>query len=401
MGGAERSLLDVFASLRKAEPGWTLDLIAGGPGPFAEEAHREAGVRTHVLPLPDGLAGIGDSGVGGPAGRQQSRGSLACKLGSAGVSVARYTHLLRQTIRCLNPDLIHTNGFKMHLLGAWAAAGVPLVWHIHDYVQLRPLMAKLLRMHAGRCTAAIANSDSVAQDFRIACRPGPRIHTVWNAVDLEQFSPTGKQLDLDAACGLPTMQPGGVRVGLVGTLARWKGHKVFMKAIQRLPPQLPVRAYIIGGAVYQTEGSQWSLDELKKMGAEFGLAGRLGFTGFLQRPAEAMRALDIVVHASTQPEPFGLVIAEAMACGKAVIVSRWGGPEEFTEDGVNAVQHAPGDFVSLARLITKLSENGVLRRQLGQAGRRTTERHFDRDRLAKQLVPIYRSVMLARGARIA
>ena len=56
-----------------------------------------------------------------------------------------------------------------------------------------------------------------------------------------------------------------------------------------------------------------------------GLESRVGFTGFVQDSATAMRALDIVVHASTDPEPFGLVIAEAMACGKPVVASRAGG----------------------------------------------------------------------------
>src|SRR5207247_439443 len=64
---------------------------------------------------------------------------------------------------------------------------------------------------------------------------------------------------------------------------------------------------------------------------------RVGFTGFLDDPASAMRALDIVVHASTQPEPFGLVIAEGMACGRAVIASRSGGSVEFIESGTNAL----------------------------------------------------------------
>ncbi len=56
-----------------------------------------------------------------------------------------------------------------------------------------------------------------------------------------------------------------------------------------------------------------------------------------------MRALDIVVHASTRPEPFGLVIAEAMACGRAVITSAAGGAAEIVESEVDALTHTPGD----------------------------------------------------------
>ena len=73
---------------------------------------------------------------------------------------------------------------------------------------------------------------------------------------------------------------------------------------------------MIGGTLYQTEGSQYDLEDLRRLAANLGLEGRVGFTGFVDEPAAAMRALDVVVHASTQPEPFGLVIAEAMAGGR-------------------------------------------------------------------------------------
>lgn len=69
-----------------------------------------------------------------------------------------------------------------------------------------------------------------------------------------------------------------------------------------------------------------------------------------------MRALDIVVHASTQPEPFGLVIAEAMACGRAVIASQAGGAAEIIDPGENALGLPPGDAAVLAERIVQLAQ---------------------------------------------
>ena len=60
-------------------------------------------------------------------------------------------------------------------------------------------------------------------------------------------------------------------------------------------------------------------------GAGLSVAVSVGFTGRIDDVPAALRALDIVVHASVEPEPFGLVIAEAMACGRPVVVSRAGG----------------------------------------------------------------------------
>src|SRR5205085_8086358 len=136
--------------------------------------------------------------------------------------------------------------------------------------------------------------------------------------------------------GLPRAVPGTLRVGLVATYARWKGQEVFLDAAGRLAagrPELPVRFYVVGGPVYQTRGSQFSEGELRRLAAQRGLADRVGFVGFREDTAPVYRALDVVVHASTRPEPFGLTVVEAMACGRPVIVSRAGGAAELFTPG--------------------------------------------------------------------
>jgi glycosyltransferase involved in cell wall biosynthesis len=393
LGGAERMLLDVLASLRTVEPEWSLHLIASDEGPLFP--HAEAlGVNTSVVRFPTALARIGDAGAGGNAGKQTSRLALFFKLLRAVPGLVTYVRKLRRIIQELNPDLLHTNGFKMHLLGVWATpSSVPVIWHIHDYVSLRPLMARLLRRYSQRCAVAIANSRSVAEDVKKVCGAGLKVLTVYNGIDVDQFSPTGPKLDLDALSGFAPAPAETVRVGILATLARWKGHQTFLHAMSLLPSTLPIRAYVMSGALYRTNGSQYSLEELKTLADKLGLANRVGFTGFLAEPARAMRALDIVVHASTQPEPFGLVIAEGMACGRAVIVSETGGAAELFEPEINALGHPPGDAKRLAERITLLATDQNLRARLGAAGRITAEQRFDRTRLAAELTPIYRAAL--------
>jgi glycosyltransferase involved in cell wall biosynthesis len=382
-------LLDVLASLRTVEPEWSLHLIASDEGPLVRNAEA-LGVSTSVVRFPTALARLGDAGVGGAAGKQTSRLALFLRLLWAVPAIVSYVKKLRRVIRELDADLVHTNGFKMHLLGVWATpARVPVVWHVHDYVSLRPLMARLLRRYSRRCAVAIANSRSVAADIKKVCGAGLKVETVYNGIDVEQFSPTGPTLDLDTLSGFTPAPPETVRVGILATLARWKGHQTFLHAMSLLPPTLPIRAYVMGGALYRTNGSQYSLEELKNLAGKLGLTNRVGFTGFLAEPARAMRALDIVVHASTQPEPFGLVIAEGMACGRAVIVSETGGAAELFEPEINALGHPPGDAARLAERIALLATDCKLRARLGAAGRATAERRFNRARLATELTPIY------------
>jgi glycosyltransferase involved in cell wall biosynthesis len=407
-GGAEQSLLDIIASVSSARPDWKLSLITGGDGPLLERA-REQGIAATVAPMPDSLAQIGDAGVDGPAGAQVGRFSLAVSLARAASPTVLYARSLRRKIDAHSPTVIHTNGFKMHLLGAWAAgAKTPVIWHVHDYVSARPVMARLMRLESHRCSAAIANSNSVADDLRATCADpsgaGRRarhrhfdITTVYNAVNLDRFNPDGNVAALDELSGLPPPPAGTIRVGLVATFARWKGHEVFLRALAAVPASASVRGYIIGAPVYQTRGSQYSMAELRALASQLGLAARVGFTGFVDDVAAAMRALDIVVHASTQPEPFGLSIIEAMACGKPVIASHAGGAAEIVEASGAAIFHRPGDAADLANRIAQLAGDSANRQCLGRAGRVAAERMFARPRLAQELIPIYERVASARA----
>ena len=388
-GGAERVLLDLAASLRAAHPGWALHLLSAAEGPVLAQA-RALGVTAEALPFPAALRSLGDAGMEDAGGR----GALALRAAAALPGAAAWALRRRRRLRALAPDVVHTHGFTVHVLGALALPrGARLVWHVHDFVSSRAVMASLLRRAAPRCAAAVAVSGSVAADVREACGPGLRVTTVRNAVDLGRFTPEGARLDLDALSGLAPAPPGTVRVGLVATMGRWKGHAAFLRAVASLPPELPFRAYVVGGGIYRTAGSEVSVDALRALAAELGIGGRVGFTGFVDDSAAAMRALDVVVHASTQPEPFGLVIAEAMACGRAVVASAAGGAAEIASHGVDALCVAPGSVEPLSEAIRRLVQDAGLRARLGEAGREKALREFDRARLAAEVAPLYRSLV--------
>lgn len=394
LGGGELSLLDIFASLRSQNPEFDLHLIVGDDGPLVTRS-QELGVAVKVLPLPASLAQLGDAGVAGKPGINWARIRMAVKLARAGVSVLTYSRRLREVLDRLAPDLVHSNGFKMHVLAARSAPrDQPVIWHVRDYVSSRPAMAKLLRTYANRPTMIVSNSKSVADDVRLVCGDAVRVETVYNAIDLVDFSPKGSKLDLDRLAGIPPAPEGTVRIGLAGTLARWKGHEVFLRALAELPVDLPVRGYIIGDALYRTAGSQYQLDELRQLATELNLSpSRIGFTGYTDQPAAALRALDIVVHASTQPEPFGRVVVEAMACGRAVIASRAGGVTELINEEHDALGHNAGDSGELARQMERLANDPELRGNLGRTGRAAAEQRFGRARLAIELGAVYRTVL--------
>ena len=385
MGGAESCLIDALAVLRDTRPQWKTTVILAEDGPLATRAG-DHGAEIRLLPFPADLARLGDSG-------QSGRANLAARILSNSPSILHYRSQLRSVLRDLMPDVIHTNGFKMHVLGALAKPnGSALVWHIHDYISSRSVMAKVIKRLSRRVDAIIANSKHVAADTREIVGRSAAIYPILNVVDLAEFTPEGPQLDLDALSNLPPATEGTLRVGLIATLAWWKGHRLFLRGLAQLDPALPVRGYYIGGALYQTQ-SQESLDELRQFAHELKLGDRVGFTGLVSQPASAMRALDVLAHTSTEPEPFGRVLVEAMACGKPVVTTGLGGASEIVSLGDFALTIDSQNPVSLANAISKLAADRQLCRRLGSNGMSTARLHFGRERLARELPAVYEEVL--------
>jgi glycosyltransferase involved in cell wall biosynthesis len=402
LGGAERVLLGTLAAVRDARPHDRLHLLTLSDGPLVGAA-RGLGADVTVLPVPRALGGLGDSQLRQARSLSRVAGILGQSLTTL-PTLAAFVGKLRRHLHRLGPDLIHSNGIKTHVLASLARpAGVPVVWHVHDFLGARPLVRRLLPCLRNRVTAALAISNAVGRDLR-SLLPRVPVTVVHNAVDVSAFSPGPGDGDrLDRLAGLGPAPAGVVRVGLVATYARWKGHGVFLEALGRLRqdrPGLPVRGYVVGGPVYQTQGSQVSREELRETARRWGVAERVGFVEFQVDPVPVYRALDVVVHASTQPEPFGLTIIEAMACGRAVVVSQAGGAAELFTHDQDALGVPPGDAATLAAALERLARAEALRERLGAGGRRTVLGNFAQARFARQLVAFYEGVAADRiGAR--
>lgn len=391
-GGSESALWQIVCGIRRAAPSTECVVIVPRDAVLASRV-RATGASVRVLAMPDALASFGEWSLRGASAVAKQSAAMVSAVAAAG----QYQRALQSLLAEIDPDILHTNGFKAHVLGSRAAPrGSAVVWHLHEFVSTRRLSRRLLRHHAPRAAAIIANSRSVAEDARAALgSAAPPVTHVYNAVDLAAFSPSGPVADLDALAKSPRPAPGVVRVGLVATFARWKGHETFLRALRDVAP--PVRGYIVGGPLYDTAGSQYTVDELRSLAASIGVAERVAFTGFVERPAGVLRALDVVVHASTDPEPFGLVIAEGLACGRPVVVSAAGGAAELVEDGRDALAFPPGNAPALARALERLSSDPSLRARLGSAARATAVRRFDPDRFTQAFLDVYERV--APGAR--
>ena len=384
LGGAERALLEGIRALRSLERSWTIGLFSLGDGPLVDEA-RSLGVDATVLPVPEVFAAAGECG--------RTRRATLLQLSRGAGPIASFARAFRKAVIAWAPDVLHSNGIKTHVLGAWSHGATPLVWHVHDFLSARRVSATLLRHHRRTASLVIANSRAVADDAVRVLGSAVRVETIYNGIDIDRFSLTGPRADLDTLAAFPPAAHPTIRIGLVATYARWKGHEVFLRALAALPPDPLFRAYVVGGPVYRTgSASQVTREELEANVTALGLRGRVGLIGFVNDTASVYRALDVVVHASTSAEPFGLSVAEAMSCGRAVIASDAGGTRELGEHERTFLTHKPGDVSALADALGRLMRDSQLRERLGQAATASIHRRFTADTFGEALRAAYREL---------
>jgi glycosyltransferase involved in cell wall biosynthesis len=237
-------------------------------------------------------------------------------------------------------------------------------------------------------TLYVANSEATKQDLVDLGVASGRIRVIYPPVDLDRFNPgvpAGRQrAEFGVGVGEPCF-------GIFGSLLEWKGQHVFLKAARLVMDEVPsARAFVIGEP---PERGQAYRDELRRLAHDLGIADRVVFTGFREDVPELMQLLRVIVHASVTPEPFGRVIAEAMAMGKPVVATDAGGPREIIQDGFDGYLVPPEQPEAMARVITRLLTDTAHAEQVGRRARRTVEARFSAEAHARLVEQVYADVL--------
>lgn len=291
---------------------------------------------------------------------------------------------LTSAIRRERIDVVHSHGTIAHIIGGAAAwrAGVPAVHHVHDlYADSRSGDA-VLQHFALRVPAAaiVAVSHSARARLIASGAPWNRVRVVHNGVSLAPSEPA-------FAASAPS-------VVWCGRLQRWKGAHVFLDAARLVKDAHPAsRFWIVGGTLFDKEPEYAA--ELKEQAARLNLDDCVTFTGHIDDARPYFAAADVVVHSSTRPEPFGLVIAEALAEGTPVVAFDEGGPAEMIESGRSGRLVAPGSTEALAAATSDLLARPDLRARIAE-GARQRARHFGLEAMLRRMHFVYDEV---RGAR--
>lgn len=304
---------------------------------------------------------------------------------------------LRQVIRREHNDLIHTN--TIHILYGGPVARLthtPHVWHIREIVWQKGWLRRLeLWMARHLATRIVVTSEAVAAMFGPpAARPSTLVK-VSNGIETDQFCP-GDAVALRATLGVA---PTHTLVGIVCRLDVWKGVDVFLEAAALVArDRSDVRFVVVGGPVI---GLEDYANTLRAQATRLGLDSVLTWTNWTYGPAdmpEVHRAIDILVLASSQPEPFGLVVVEGMATGRPVIATAHGGPCELLVDGVTGLLVRPGDADALAAAVRTLVDDRARARAMGAAGRLRAQSHFSSQAYIAGVHRVYDEVRTGVGA---
>ncbi len=176
---------------------------------------------------------------------------------------------------------------------------------------------------------------------------------------------------------------------MIGRLAPWKGQQVFLDAFASAFPCGQEQAVIIGGSLF---GEAEYGASLGRRATDLGLKDRVLFRGFRDNVAAELATMDVAVHASVVPEPFGQVVVEAMAAGVPVIAADAGGPAEIITAGVDGLLYPPGDVGALASSMRRLANDPGLRDRLRIAARRRAL-DFAPERVALEMTEVYRGLL--------
>ena len=307
------------------------------------------------------------------------------------IAIAWNARRIERLVRQEGIALVHlNNGFVPYeALLAAQRAGVPCVVHLRDFLH-EPSVVSLPAARAVdrvlAVSAAVADgldSTSITRERRVVVHDPVDADAIEGGASARSRIRAGWGLGDDA-----------VAVGIFGRVIPWKGQLEFVQAMSRvMEHRSTVYAIVVGD---QSDGARSYFERVRAHIASSRSADRFILAGYQSDVEGYYAAMDVVVHASVTPEPFGMVVPEAMAAGKAVVAMDAGGPREVVQHGVHGLLVPPGDIDALAEAIGTLADDARLRAAMGTTGRRSARERFSIDASAARIRAVYREIMSER-----
>lgn len=283
-------------------------------------------------------------------------------------------------------DVFHVNNSLIALALALVLR-IPCVYHFHGFANPHN-KRKLSFFLKNHMTALLSISSSVTQSILETGYTKEKVFTVLNPI-----SPQCNIVDEAEKIALRKkyhINDQDIVITIFGRLVGWKGQLEFLEAFRLVwLKEKNVKAMIVGDDGENFGGYPAVLRNFVNQNE---LNKSVIFTGYQMDVDTHYQISDIVVHASIEPEPFGLVITEAMQNQVAVVASCYGAGPELIKNGENGLIADPKNSEELSSAILKLVQNPEERLKIAASGYRYVTENLSCDAYASKVAEIYDSI---------
>lgn len=366
LGGAELSLLDLAKANRHRS-----SVLLFESGPFLEKLSL-AGVNVETITVDRSILSI--------------KSSNSLKNLRAIFKLWKVVSYVREEGK--KYDLIYANSQKSFIIAALARwlGGTPVVWHLRDIITSKHFSLTnrwiAVQLANSQACRVIVNSKATGAAFVAAGGHSSLVRLMYNGLSSEPFENLDKETVASIRAEL-NISSEAILIGSFSRLSYWKGQHILLDAIRFLPD---VHVLIVGEALFGEDDYANRLKDLAKIPS---LANRVHWLGFRSDIPELMVACNIIVHTSTEPEPFGRVIVEGQLSRRPVIATRAGGAEELIEDGKTGLLVSPGNSEALMSAIQYLLDNPFKMQEISRNAYDHARKNFSLERLLKEFEDLF------------
>lgn len=364
LGGAEVNLVELLGSPND-RASWSSTVACHPEGPL-HVALSAAPVDRRSFGFEDALGGLRLVGTRFPlAGALRGLRALA-----------RARTSMRRLVAEIRPDVVVSCTNKDHF-AVWPAcrdAGVPSVWWVNDILSADffPWAARRAFRHQARrgATRLVVVSDHARESLVQLGLAPERVVAIHNGIPLDRYCrhPRGtlrRMLNLTDDEFL---------IGVVGRFTPWKGQDLFLRVAESWCRESARGHFVLIGHAFNED--QPFEERLRNFVREKGLRDRVHFVPFQREVAAGLSDLDLLLHTSIKPEPFGRVIIEGMAVGVPVIAAKAGGVPEIVEHWRNGLLVEPGAVGGYVELVKTVMRDDALRASLSASAIKTVAERF-------------------------
>ena len=303
---------------------------------------------------------------------------------------------IKQLLRELRPDIVHTHSAKAGLLGRWAAHRLNIKGIVHTvhgapfHPYQNPLPRNLFRycetFAARRCHKLISVCDAMSNQLATAkVAPLEKFTTIYSGMYIVDFI----NADSHRASARQELNfsEDTIVVGKIARLFDLKGHKYLVTAASAIVKANPAIHFLLVGDGILRKQIETQIERA-------GLSEHFHFTGLVP-PSQIPRylaAMDILAHTSLR-EGLARALPQALLARRPVVSFDIDGAKEVCIPGETGYLVAPRDIAALENAILKLAESKSLREELGSRGQRMCETMYPHQNMTNQIRTLYEQLL--------